>query len=121
MNAGFVAAGDIGLVSSPDRTRTRIVLLGLHGRLNPNSDLRALYVQGGAAFYDITYHGSSAIEAPPDKIRPGLSFGVGYDFGEYSSVTFGVLGMYHGIVIARSDALAYLTLGVYLSLRPSFW
>lgn len=122
LNDGFVLSGDLGLVSSGDDAGTRIVLLGLNGRLNPNRDLRALYVQGGGGFYDIRYHARvSGLVPPPNKVRPGLSFGVGYEFSEYSRLTFGVLGMYHGILLARSDALAYVTLGLYASLRPSLF
>lgn len=122
LNQGFVAEGDLGLFSSPDIAKTRIVMLGLHGRLNPNIHLRELYVVGGAAFYDVSYHPRLAgVVPPPDKIRPGLSFGVGYDLVTRSRMTFGVVGMYHGIVIARSDALAYVTLGIYGSLRPALF
>jgi hypothetical protein len=119
MNPGFVVEGDLGLVTSGDVGRTRIFMMGLHGRLNPNMYLRTLYVVGGAGFYDVTYHPSvPGVIRPPNKIRPGMSFGIGYDWIERSRLTFGVVGAYHGIVIARSDALAYVTLGVYASLRP---
>jgi hypothetical protein len=120
LNPGFVLEGDLGFASSGDIGRTRIVMIGLHGRLNPNQYLRPLYVVGGAAFYDVTYHPNlPGIVPPPDKIRPGMSFGIGYDLLERSRLSFGIVGAYHGIVIARSDALSYVTLGLYASLRPS--
>jgi hypothetical protein len=118
----FLISGDLGLLGSTDVFRTRVVWAGLSGRINPNRDMRSVYVQGGAALYRTSYHETSLIAfAPPAKIRPGLSFGVGFDVGELERLTFGVRGMYHGIVIARGDALSFLTLGAYASLRPPFW
>jgi hypothetical protein len=118
----FHLAGELGLISSSDVFRTRVAWAGLSGRLNPHRDMHALYVQGGAAIYHTSYHEAAlSAFAPPSKIRPGLSFGIGYDTAEWERITVGVIGMYHGIVIARGDALSYLTLGVYASLRPAFW
>ena len=121
-STSFTAAAEAGFTASTDPFRTHVVWAGLNGRLNPNPDLRALYVQGGAALYDISYHRASLSRLePPSKVRPGLSFGIGWDAGEFSGLTLGVLGSYHGIVVARGDALSYLTLGLYASLRPSIW
>jgi hypothetical protein len=118
----LVLGGDLGYVSSPDDFRTRILLLGAHGRMSPNPDLAALYVQGGAGLYHIAYHRETAgLSPPPNKIRPGLSFGIGYDVATVSKLSIGVSAMYHGIVVARSDALSYVSLGAYLSLRPGAW
>jgi hypothetical protein len=122
MSQGFVLGGDLGIVTSRDQFSTRIVQIGLSGRLLPNVNWPALYVQGGAGFYFVSYSPSEARpEPPPDKVRPGMNFGIGYDMVEFSRLTFGVIGTYHGIVIARSDALAYINVSGYVSLRPAPW
>lgn len=118
----FTLAGDVGLVASRDDFKTRIVLFGLHGRLYPSVDMPWFYVEVGSALYHLGYTRPASLALPPaNKIRPGLSFSIGYDALEVGNLTFGVLGGYHGIVVARSDALAYVLLGVYASLRPSPW
>lgn len=122
LSRNFVLSGDLAVFSSGDAFRTRLVMAGLSGRLLPHPDLPTLYVQGGAGLYDIAYRPLGAdVVPPPAKIRPGLSFGVGFDAFERPPFTLGVLGSYHGVVIARSDALAFLTLGVYASIRPASW
>src|SRR2546425_3131705 len=80
VNPSLILGGDLGYVSSPDDFRTQIVLLGAHCHLNPSPDLAALYVQGGAGLYHIAFHQETAGLPPPhNKIRPGLSFGIGCD------------------------------------------
>jgi hypothetical protein len=119
---GLVLGGDLGVVSSQDLQRKRIIVLAMHGRLNPNPDLRPLYVQGGAGFYHVSYRPEIRTAlTPANRTRPGLSFGVGYDFTDFTRVAWGVVGMYHGIVLARSAGLSYVTIGIYASLRPSIW
>ena len=122
LSSTFVLGGDLGYVASTDLLRTRIVLLGAHVRMNPSADLPTVYVQGGGGLYHVSPHPRNPDpSAPPIKVRPGLTFGVGYDIASFSKLTVGVVGTYHGIVIARSDALSYLGVGAYLSLRPGAW
>ena len=120
MGSSFTLLGEVGLVESRDDARTRVVMTSLNARLFPSLDMRQFYVDIGGGIYHIAYQRQTPV-ALPSKIRPGLSFGVGYDAFEIDNLTIGIVGSYHGIVVARSDALAYLTLGVYGSLRPTFW
>jgi len=121
MGSFFVAGADIGYVSSGDDYRTRIVWLGGHARLVPNRDLGSFFVQGGAGLYHIGYHPEPPLVAPSGLMRPGLSFVVGYDVKEFGWLTVGVQGSYHGIVLHKSDALSFLTLGIHVSRRPPGW
>ena len=122
MSPGFVLCGDVGLFKSRDQLSTQIVMIGLNGRLTPNIDMPTLYVQGGVGFYHVSYSVSATGAVPPDdRMRPGLSFAVGYDVIRFSRMTLGVLTTYHGIVVARSDALAFVAVSAYLSWRPAIW
>ncbi len=116
---GFQLGLDFGYTQSQDALRTRIFMVGGHGRMNPNRDLESIYVQGGLALYLVTYDPRKpGVAEPPTRLRPGISFAVGLDFKKVSRVTIGVLASYHGIVIARSDALSYVAVGLSFSLKP---
>ena len=119
MDPAFKLEGDLGYISSPDPFHTRIFMIGANGRMNPNADWEELYVRAGAGLYRISHGRDIPGSTPPrNRIRPGLSFGVGYDVATASRLTVGFAGTYHGIIVAWSDALSYISLSAYLSLRP---
>jgi hypothetical protein len=113
----FTLTGDLGYVSSSDALGTRIHMAGIHGRFNPSPDWRQLFVTTGVGFYRISYRPDPGELAPSDLTRPGMNFGMGYDLLELSNLSFGLTWSYHGIVIARRDALAYVNVGAYITGR----
>lgn len=119
---GLVSGLDFGTVQSSDPQNTNLLMAGAHCRLNPSPDLRQLYVQGGGGIYYVTYHPDPGIPRYyANRARPGLSFGVGYDFTDATRLTFGVIGSYTGILMARTAGLSFLSIALYASLRPPIW
>lgn len=104
---------------SNDPLRTSITSLGLNGRLSPAPEYHTAFLQLGAGAYRVAYDPSDPnLIAPESKLRPGGSFGFGFEFFRWGKFSLGATGTYHGIVISRSDALAFITAGATLTWRP---
>lgn len=111
---------DFGFSQSEDPLRTRIFMTAGHVRLAPAPEFETFYMQGGPGLYLVGYDPRTpGLTAPAAKFRPGLNFGVGFEFLRRSRFVFGGQLVYHGIVIARSDALSYLGAGITVALKPS--
>jgi len=115
----FLVGGDVFYSSSNDDLRTQFTGLGVHCVLRPAADFTNLYVQGGIDAYRVSY--DPKFPAPRDPratTRPGGSVGAGFDLASLAGVTVGVAGAYRGVIFGSHNAISYLTLGLYVSVRP---
>jgi hypothetical protein len=119
MTPGLVMGPEVGVAQSPDPLRIRIVHYGVHARIYPERDYPNIYVHLGAAAYNVTYNPDTPTPGtPPNRTRPGGSFGIGFEFNPYSKLSVGIESIYHGIAMSSSDALSYVTGTFTLTLRP---
>jgi hypothetical protein len=104
---------------SDDPLRTSIALVGVNGRLSPAPEYHTAFLQLGVGAYRVTYDPSDPnLVAPESKFHPGGSFGFGFEFFQWGKFSLGATGAYHGIIINRSDALAFIAAGATLTWRP---
>jgi hypothetical protein len=104
---------------SNDAFRTSITSLGFNARLSPAPEYHTAFLQLGVGAYRVSYDPSDPnLVAPESKFHPGGSFGFGFEFFRWGKFALGANGTYHGIVISRSDALAFIAAGATLTWRP---
>ena len=119
VDSELLLGGDVFYSSSGDDLRTRFTAVGVHCRLRPGADFTNLYVQGGLDLYRVGYDPKSpGLSDPGGSTHPGGNVGAGCDLATLASVTVGVAGAYQGVIFASHNAISYLTLGLYVSLRP---
>ena len=119
LTQAVLLGGDVFYSSSSDGLRTQFTGAGFHCRLRPGADFTNLYVQGGIDLYRVSYDPESSTRSNPgDSTRPGGNVAAGFDVATLRGVTLGVAGTYQGVIFARHNAVSYLTLGLYVSVRP---
>ena len=86
MNRAFYMGTDVSYGVSGDELGTRIASLGVHARIKPAYEFTTFYVIASLGAYRAYYdHDRPDLPAPSDRLRPGASFGFGYDLGSFSS------------------------------------
>ena len=116
--SGFMLGAEVGFTRSNDNLRTRIVAFGLSARISP-ADFNAAYIKLGVGGYSLGYEPRSAsTPSPGSLVRPGGSFGVGFELVHLPRVSFGLSGTYHRIAIATHDARAFVALTLDVIYRP---
>lgn len=116
--SGLSLGGELQWNRSSDPLRTKIYALSAMARISPR-DYTALFMRLGFGAYYVRYDPrSSQLPKPDERLRPGGSFGVGFELVRWGKVVIGGSGVYHGILLDPSDALSYLTATVDLTWRP---
>jgi hypothetical protein len=116
--SGFMFGGEVGYTRSKDDLRTRIVEFGVTARISP-ADYNAAYVQLGLGGYALGYRPRTPlVPNPGDMVRPGGSFGVGFELVRIPRMAFGVSGTYHRVAITSHDARAFVALKLDVTFRP---
>ena len=114
-----ISVGPEGTMSrSNDPLRIRITSLGLQARISPQPDYHVGFLMVGMGVYSVTYHPGPGVVAPESKVRPGGSFGVGFEFFRWGNVSLGGSGTYHGLIINRGDKVAFVAASATLTWRP---
>ena len=106
--------------SSDDFFKTRFLSLGGIARLSPMPEDYKVYVQIGAALYNVSYGNNDlGVVSPGNRTRPGGSFGLGFDAVQSNHYNVGALLTYSGVVLARSAARSYITAAITFTFKPS--
>ena len=106
--------------SSDDFFKTRFLSLGGIARLSPMPEDYKVYVQLGAALYNVSYGNKDpGVVSPGNRTRPGGGFGLGFDAVQSDHYNVGALLTYSGVVLARSAARSYITAAVTFTFKPS--
>ena len=106
--------------ASNDILNTKFASLGGIARLSPTPEDYRAYVQLGASLYRVTFSPDvQGLVVPKNTIRPGGSFGVGFEITDRTNYSLGGLITYTGVVLAQSAARSYLVAGLTLTFKPS--
>jgi hypothetical protein len=124
MNRAFYMGTDVSYGVSGDELGTRIASLGVHARISPAYEFTTFYVIASLGAYRAYYdHDRPDLPAPSDRLRPGASFGFGYDLGSFSKFTVTSTAAFQGLFTrgnaGRNIALEYFTARLGLWYRPS--
>lgn len=116
--SGLSLGGEMQWNRSTDPLRTGIFALGAIARISPR-DYTAAFMRLGAGAYFVGYSPEAAGTVKPESlIRPGGSFGAGFEAIQMGKFSIGASAVYHGILLESSDALSFLTMSVDLTWRP---
>jgi hypothetical protein len=116
--SGFLIGAEGGYTRSRDDLGTGFASFGLTARISP-PDYNAAYIRIGVGGYAVSYDPKSAAAvAPGGTVRPGGSFGVGFEMARIPRFALGVSGTYHRIAMTVHDARAYVALTLDLTFRP---
>ena len=106
--------------ASDDILRTHFASAGGIVRLSPMPEDYRVYVQLGAAAYRVTYDPKEpGLETPGETTRPGGSFGLGYEVWDSTHLSVGGVVSFTGVVLGRTSARSYMTVGLSVTLKPA--
>jgi hypothetical protein len=116
--SGLSLGGELLWNRSTDPLRTNVLVLGALARISPR-DYTAAYMRLGLGAYHVGYSVESPqLVEPGSTLRPGGSFGAGFEAIHTGKLAIGASLVYHGILLNSSDALSFVTAAVELTWRP---